>query len=810
MLGISLAISVLRRVAPRGTARGDMLRKLRRRIRLLRRRFSPVNAPTSQIWPEHAPRISLLIPVRSLNDIRAALWTIEPQTYSSWEIVFIIADERLRHWRGPAGLASERVRFLLPAAGADVQNCLEDGRRHASGDYIAVMSAGDALEPNALAEMAEQLLRHPELDVLYCDEDCISAKGERHSLRLKPDWSPEMLLGFNYISRLCLIRSDVLQAAGGFDARFEDAQEYDAHLRVIEKTSRVGRMPKCLYHRLASISARTDFALGSGSPKHREMVLREHLRRLGHDAAVTLLADGMSRVVWPIAEPPLVSVIIPTLNQPAILKQCVEGLRHRTDYPRLEIVLVDNGSTDEEVLLYYSELTQTGAATVVPSNKKFNYSEACNLGARHAKGDLLLFLNNDISVTDPSWLAEMVRLAMRPGVGCVGAKLLYPNGLIQHVGSAIGLASIHLFYRANEDESGVFGSPNMYRNVSAVTGACQMLPRRAFEAIGGFDERYQIEYSDVAICLHLREAGMRTVYTPYARLVHHESFTRGPKSHANDSALFTFDLKTMNFVEDRYFHPALSSRHSSPALRHENEPTCREVLKGVVDRMSQWPDIEPYADEPNIWSGWPAWPPTHGMCDEWDGAQLALDLLRRSPTLRDRFPRALCEGTDGSFCRWLCTEALTLYGLLPVAAEQIRNAFRNDPGRRIRRLYDARQNALSDPVRSRSAFIRWLLAEGRTLHRFRYEEVYWFLVQNDEEWLDVLIARYVATPVWQAAFPDAMTDLGWPRFYRWAQPFWFPHADPMRVPALRLPCVPLDVKDATNQDVPALTLCKAA
>jgi GT2 family glycosyltransferase len=800
MLGRILAARALRKLAPEGTSRRDLVRRLRRRIRHLRRRFSDVIEPALPVWPSNSPRISLLIPVRLHKEIRAVLRTIEPQSYSHWEIVFIVAADRLQCWRGPAGRASERIRFLRPASGVDHQNCLEEARRHASGDYIGVMSAGDALEPNALAEMVEQLMLHPELDVLYCDEDCISAKGRRHSLQLKPDWSPEMLLGFNYIGRLCLIRADVLHVVGGFDARFEDAQEYESLLRIIEKTAHVGRLPKCLYHRLARPLPRANFAIGSGAPKHRETALREHLRRQGHDARVFLLPDGLTRVEWPIVEPPLVSIIIPTLNQPAVLKQCVEDLRRRTDYPRREIILVDNGSTDAQVIEYYRELTEARAATVVPFRKKFNYSEACNLGARRATGDLLLFMNNDISVINPAWLAEMVRFAMRPGVGCVGTKLLYPNGRIQHVGTAIGLVNLafHLFYQSEEGESGAFGSPNMYRNLSAVTGACQMFPRRAFDAVGGFDERYRIEYSDVAICLHLREAGLRTVYTPYAPLLHHESLTRGGQTKPDDMALFAFDLKSLNIVEDPYFHPALSHQHSTPALRGENEPASRDVLRDLINRLSQWPDIEGSAnvlDKPNVWScpevvnRWPAWAPNESVRSEWDAARLALDLLRRSPMLRDLFPKALSEGTDGGYCRWLCAEALDLFGLQPTAGAHIQNAFRDNPGRRVRRLYESRwgsQNVLSDPsATSRAGFVRWLLAEGQAIYRLRDEEIWWFLIQSAEDPLSELVHAYSITPVWQSAFPEAMTDLGWPRFYRWAQPFWFPNGDPMRVPEFR-------------------------
>ena len=317
----------------------------------------------------------------------------------------------------------------------------------------------------------------------------------------------------------------------------------------------------------------------------------------------------------------------------------------------MEIILVDNGSTDREVLEFYRELTIARAAKIVPFPREFNYSEACNVGARHASGQVLLFLNNDVSVIDSGWLMEMVRFAVRPGVGCVGTKLLFPDGIVQHAGVIIGLHMCGLLYnRTNSNHWDEFGSPDMYRNVLAIMGACQMVPRAAFEAVGGFDERYRISNSDVALCLRLHKEGLRTVFTPHAALFHHEGLTRGKTNPLEDLELTALDIQEMRIAEDPYFHPAISPHHATPLLRLQPDPSPREFLVNQVRQLSRTPVSESAvaifdekqvrnllgADDPCF----PCWSSTDTVHSETDAARLALHLLRTSP----QPPGAISQG----------------------------------------------------------------------------------------------------------------------------------------------------------------------
>lgn len=839
--------AIVKRLAPAGSMRRSLLRLIRHSSSQLyrwaaRQRFDKTNAFTNRLlrhlpipawqrwldqqlwyrqneptpqnlneqrrrrWPAHAPRISLLIPVRERRGLGQTLATLQRQTYPIWEIILVVAADQADSLRRRFRESNKRIQYYVVSIGTAVDNCFEDARQLASGDYVCVMSAGDTLAPNALAEMAECILRHPNIDVIYCDEDCRSPLGLRHGLRLKPDWSPEMLLGFNYIGRLCLIRAASLQMAGGFDARFEDAQEYEALLRVSEQTSHIRRIAQCLYHRRSGRSSDFSYTRGSGATPWRERAVREHLHRLGHAATVATLPNGVHRVEWPIPNPPLVSIIIPTLNQPQVLKQCVEDLRQRTDYPRMEIILVDNGSTDAKVHDYYQELTDAGAATIIPFPKPFNYSEACNLGARHASGELLLFLNNDISIIERDWLTEMVRYATRPGVGCVGARLLYPNGLVQHAGVVVGLHGMvaHVNHREKQGLWTVFGSTDTYRDFLAVTGACQMIPRAVFDEVGGFDERFRIDFSDIALCLSIRRAGYRTVYSPYAALFHHESLTKGRSSPPEDTALFAFMVQEQGIIEDPYYHPALSLTDATPQLRLAPDPGPREVFEHLI-HLSSAPyagmEIDVYDDRQMLAefeqaSNLPSWRPSDTVKDEWDAARLALYLLRKSPALRQRFPNALGEGV-GPYCRWLCQEAAGRYGLSAAANVHLEKAFRDNPAARVRQVYASRWREHivhrdASMLGSRTGFALWLLVVGRSMCGFRDEEIWWFLMQTAQDPVAELIYEYSITPVWQTAFPEALTDLGWARFYRWAQPRFLPNADPLGVPEYHSPLGPLE------------------
>jgi GT2 family glycosyltransferase len=493
------------------------------------------------------------------------------QSHPHWEWILLTAatDRRALDF-------DPRVRVIAAGAGTTPAPRLNLGLRAARGELAALLDDGDALAPHALFEMAQAIDRAGDADVWYSDEDRIAAGSRRTAPAFKPDWSPDVLLSCNYIGRFTMFRVAAMVAAGFRDG-FGSAFEWELLLRLSHSGARFRRVPLCLYHRAE--------AAADPTPQERDLVLREHAEGLGLQFEIAGAVNA-SRVRWNVRGAPLVSVIIPNRNAAAVLQKCVDGLLHQTSYPRREIVIVDNGSTEAAVLELYAGLERGGHGQVVPFDRPFNFSAACNVGAAAATGELLLFLNNDIEVIEPEWMEELVRWAQRPGVGIVGAKLLYPDRMIQHAGVVFGLGLVgHIFGRAADGTTGVFGSTDWYRNYLAVTGACQMMRREVFDRLGGYDERLRLSFSDVILCMEAWNAGYRVVYTPWARLVHHESYTRQKEDSAEDMELFARYLRGANVAEDPYLHPQLDPRSLIPRVRSPFDPTPREVIADFIGQV---------------------------------------------------------------------------------------------------------------------------------------------------------------------------------------------------------------------------------
>ena len=465
------------------------------------------------------------------------------------------------------------------------------------------MRAGDTLSPEALYEFARAIAnRDPRPDVLYCDEDHLARDGRTRCRPIfKPSWSPEMLLGYHYTGRLTLARRTLVEEVGGLDPSLGDAAEWDLILRLSERTDRIVRIPLCLYHNGSETCSSDDV--------HRRTVLESHLKRIGiSEAQAVEQLNSTFRVTWPLKHLPCVSVIIPTVDSPDLIRRCVDDLLGKTDYPNKEIILVDNGSTDPRTLSLYEQWKASGAVSIIPFDRPFNYSVACNLGARAARGDFLLFLNNDIEVINPDWLRELVRWGDRPGVGVVGTKLIYPSGAIQHAGVGLQNLGTLMFFRCSDDvqtapTEAVFGTPNHYRNVSALIGACQLLKRGLFDEIGGYDERSLIACSDVILCLRASKLGYRNFYTPYAALIHHEGSTRGRSNPGDDKLLLGQTLQEVGCNEEPFFHPELDSTQTTPAILPHWAETSSAHLRRRIEEMTAF---EPGRELTTLGSDWSA------------------------------------------------------------------------------------------------------------------------------------------------------------------------------------------------------------
>ena len=518
-------------------------------------------------------------------------------------------------------------------------------------------------------------------------------------------------------------------------------------------------------------------------PLFREAA-RRHWERQGIAATITTLVNGTQYATWPMIEPPLVSIIIPNLNQPELLRVCLDGLLHGTSYRQHEIIIVDNNSTDEATLALYAEVTAADQARAPPFPEPFNYSAACNAGARVARGSLLLFLNNDIEVTNPAWLDELVRCATRPGVGVVGTRLVYPGGGLQHAGVVVGMHLCGLAFRGAEPEAwGVFGSSGTMRNWSAVMGACQMIDRAAFLDVGGFDESYRISNSDVAISLVLHGRGLRTVYTPFAQLTHHEGATRGHSNPDQDMARTAADIQRLGWQDDPYFHPGLSSAHGVPTLRLAGEPsTAQQAGIDLAGLLAPYPpptSVDIYDDEAvaqalgaDAAAILPTGTAAPDVNDSASAALFCIGLLRADPDLRARFPQALSEGAEGAFATWLARDGATQFGLSGAALASIDSAFRAVPGARTRQVLLMRPDLRADfPLATlpagRRNFLDWLVVYGIPEYALRPEEIWWFVLACAEDPAAELRQLYLLSPDWQAMFPDATTRFGQERFGAW-------------------------------------------
>ncbi|WP_279636847.1 glycosyltransferase family 2 protein [Corallococcus llansteffanensis] len=469
------------------------------------------------------PRFSLVVSTAGAcpSHLRECLASVEAQLYPQWELVVVAPEDGppLPEPWGPSR-RQPRIRRVTLSGPADLARALRVGAQAASGDFVGVLGAEDTLAPHALAEVALVLGADPSLDVVYGDEDRLDGRGRRTTPFFKPDWSPDLLRSVDYLGRLVMVRRSLVESVGGFREGFPGAEEYDLHLRVSEASERIGHVPHLLYHRRSG-------HVGQVSQEGRR-ALEEHLERRGEEAEVTVPGPGRYRVRYAVKGTPKVSIIVPFKDRPDLLETLADTLLTKTTYRHFELLLVSNNSTRPETFALLDTLTDPRVVKLT-WDFPFNYPAINNWAAGQATGELLLFLNNDMEVVDPGWLTELVSQAQRPEVGAVGAKLLFPEGTVQHAGIVVGMTGMagHPFWRLPDGPiSTPFGHTEWVRNWLSVTSACVMIRRPLFDALGGFDDRFLLCGSDVDLGLRLHAQGLRVVCTPFARVVHHESASR--------------------------------------------------------------------------------------------------------------------------------------------------------------------------------------------------------------------------------------------------------------------------------------------
>lgn len=507
------------------------------------------------------PHVTLRLQLASDSqaaELTRSIDSVSSQTYPHWTLGLSLPDDA----------SSALTAVAREAADSDARIHILASPEHLVGDWIGQLFPGDRLHQNALLSMMHAAAAHPSAQLIYPDEDQMDAQGQRTAHHFKPDWNLDLQRSTGYIGHAVLVAAAHLRTRGGFAPSHHQAAAYDTVLRCIEGIGpeEILHVPSVLWHG----PARPEPDMGEAE----RQALQAHLNRTDPSAQAELSASGSLHVSYALPEPaPMVSIIICTRNQYQLLHTCVESILKLTDYPSYELIIVDNGSDDPRALIYLQSLPRLhGRIHVVRDDSPFNYAKLNNQAAKLAQGSLLALLNNDIEVIAPGWLKEMAAHACRPTIGCVGAKLLYPNDTVQHAGVLVGggaddsnAIAAHYFRGLPAQAPGYHRRALATQALTAVTAACLVVRRAVFEQLGGLDsEHLAVCYNDVDFCLRVRELGLNNVWAPHALLYHHESISRGRDASAENQARFLPELAYMmrrwqnQLSHDPSYNPNLS------------------------------------------------------------------------------------------------------------------------------------------------------------------------------------------------------------------------------------------------------------
>ncbi|MES9992465.1 MAG: glycosyltransferase [Candidatus Thiodiazotropha sp.] len=525
----------------------------------------PVGVPTGRgvldlINHADSPLISILMPVYNVAEVwlRAAIKSVLKQSYTRWELC--IADDastkpHIKRVLDEYTHRYKQIKVIYREKNGHIAAATNSALTLATGDFVGLMDHDDVLTPYALFFVAQEIILHPQAELIYSDEDKLNAEGVRFDHYFKPDFNPDLMRSHNMICHFGVYRRELLERVGGIREGFDGAQDYDLALRCLRELdvrSQVRHIPWILYHwRAIPESTASGVEVKSYALEAAIRAVEDDLRARKIDAEVTEseLISGMIRVRYELpGSLPLVSIIIPTRNGESLLRQCIESIQSKTSYSNYEIVVVDNQSDDDKTLDYLQQLNRESNIEVLSYDKPFNFSAINNFAAGLAKGELLCFMNDDIEIINQDWLGEMVSHALRPEIGAVGAKLWYPDGRLQHGGVVLGLGGVagHAMKYSVNTEKGYMGRSVLIQNYTAVTAACMLLRRDVFDAVSGFDsENLAVAFNDVDLCIRIYQSGYYNLWTPYAEMYHHESASRGAEDTPEKQRRFTLEAEYM-------------------------------------------------------------------------------------------------------------------------------------------------------------------------------------------------------------------------------------------------------------------------
>jgi len=520
------------------------------------------------------PLISIIVPVYNTNKqmLIDMIESVICQTYSNWELCLADGHSPKLH---VVALLKEyaakdsRIKVKILANNLGIAGNSNAALELATGDYIGLLDHDDLLPKWALFMVAQTINNYGEPDILYSDEDKITFDGkQRFFPHFKPEWSPDLLRSYNYITHFFVAKRNLVTQAGNFLPGYDGSQDHDLILRTTELTDKIVHIPQILYHwRSHSESTAQNQGNKSYTLEAGARAISAQLQRKGIKGEVTFNQKyGFYHVGYYLTSNPLVSIIIPNYEHMIDLQRCLDSIYHLSTYKNFEIIIVENNSKTKDIFAYYKQIRKLHGVHIIKWEGEFNYSAINNYAVRAAKGEVLLFLNNDTEVITPDWIEQMLQYVQRPDVGCVGAKLYYPDDTIQHAGVLIGFRGIagHSFSRLSKEDPGYMGRAIVIQDVSAVTAACMMITEKLFNELGGLDETLKVAFNDVDLCMKIRQAGKLIVYTPYSELYHHESVSRGLEDTNEKRARFLSEIEYFKskwsdqlLAGDPYYNPHL-------------------------------------------------------------------------------------------------------------------------------------------------------------------------------------------------------------------------------------------------------------
>ena len=532
-------------------------------------------------------KISILVPLYNtpLSFLDEMIASVQNQTYQNWELCLADGSDSAHDNVGARCqeyiARDKRIVYKKLEKNEGIAGNTNECYSMATGEYIGLFDHDDVLHPSALYEYA-RVINEQGAD---CDETTFKGDSINNmiTLHFKPDYAPDNLRANNYICHFSVFARELLEGTELFRSGFDGSQDHDMILRLTTNAKKVVHVPKLLYYwRSHKASVASDISAKPYAIAAAKGAVADHLTRCGfHNFEIksTRAFDTIFEIKYEIKSEDKISILIPNKDHVSDLRRCIDSIKERSTYENYEIIVIENNSTEKETFDYYQTLSQQENITVVTYTGAFNYSGINNFGAGFAKGEYLLLLNNDTQVISMNWLEAMLMYAQRPDVGAVGAKLYYGDRTIQHAGIVVGLGAHrtagHTHYKINYDNLGYMGKLCYAQNVSAVTGACLMVKKSIYEALGGLDESFRVALNDVDFCLRVREKGYLNVFTPFAELYHYESASRGvdvvdeekARRYEEECALFRARWKELLAKGDPYYNPNFSLDHSDYALK---------------------------------------------------------------------------------------------------------------------------------------------------------------------------------------------------------------------------------------------------